>query len=176
MVIAIIGAGMAIIGKILSSIWSEQFQSVNQMDMVQIVKIARERALTDGITYTLEINFDKREVGVRPIDPVKEGGDSLELPYYASTEDEDFENLDDSTEPEWIIKPTAIPTHLKAVLSTAGVPLNGPIVYTHFYPDGSSDPVILHFEGEHKPYFFIPRHASRGILLDSIEMEDEIVP
>ncbi|MES0489928.1 MAG: type II secretion system protein [Leptospirales bacterium] len=175
MVIVIIASGMTIVGNLLNSIWTEEFQSINQLELAQIVKIAREKALNDGVTYTMEFNFDKRRVGVKPIDPAKEGGDSLELPYYASVKEDELET-DESEDSEWIIKPTAIPARLKAVLSTAGIPLQGPIVYIHFYPDGTSDPVILEFEGDKKPYFFIPRHASRGILLESIDMEDEIVP
>ena len=195
-VLVIAGAIMAITFQALSSILDKQINDKTSYEMATLFKYTRDYALGNGKIYTLELDLEKRNMGVREFHPELETEIDSSLQelwenrsQYLYTEEDrkrlgiqikdntstSFENPTDEEDKEdievnWVIEKQSMPANLKKVYSVTGLELKGPLIYVHFYPNGTSDSLIFFYKGQDYPYLFLPRQGSRAVYLKKLRI------
>lgn len=168
-VIAIVGSVMLVLSSLLSDLLNRRLTQNNKVEWTGIFRYARKEAMSKGKLLTLEINMDSREFSLRLYNPVIEAEDSGEQSKSDFLLRPDYsENENSEKEKVFLVPPEELPNGLKEVYSIAGLLQEGPFIYVHFYPDGTSDPVIFHFPNREKPYLFFPSRNFEGMYLKNL--------
>jgi len=168
-VIAIIGSIMTLGLKLLQSLWQKQSTGVTSLEFIQVLNLGREKALAEGKRYCLTINIDKRTMELDLYDPARERitADFEQALKYDTGEKEKPK----TSEPMFR---SNLPADFEGFHSTSGIKLTAPVIFIHFYPDGTSDSFIVKYKNRQKPYWYIPRNAGNGVYLSDIkDIENE---
>ncbi len=186
-VMTIVGSLMALTYQLLQSVWSSEFSSTTSAEVRQLFPFAKSKALDTGKIISLEIDFTERTMGLMYYLPTHETAqedtlqellqDNIDSSYrlkkFAKSREEQEENQDDSinsNQPEWLVEPTSLPSNLIALYSGSGFLLSSKKVYIHFYPNGTSDSIILEFDqAQENRFLYIPRSNLAPQYLDSLD-------
>lgn len=162
-VIVIIGSMMTVGYQLLKTFLTEKMGG-GEYSLNGLVKHAREKALSKGQTLTLEFNLEERKISLNVYDPAREG--SHESALYslkgrierATFEEENDENIE--FQPEYLLEPRDFPAEIEKIYSISGLVLEGPSVYVHMYPNGTSDSIFLKLKGMNDKLLYIPPDTS----------------
>lgn len=176
-VIAIIGSIMTLGLKLLQSLWQTQANGITSLEFIQLVNLGREKALAEGRLFTLTINEDKKTMELSLFDPEKE----RILPEYEMMKKYDDtpadqknsgenagENSEEKEKSSGVLFRANLPPEIEQFYSTSGIQLTAPLIYLHFYPDGTADSIIIKYRNRKKPFHFIPRNGGNGVYLSEI--------
>ena len=163
-VIVIAGAVLTFGYQMLQTLWSGSMTPAAPLQFEGVFKTAREFSMSHGDTITLEINLDAKTAGLRKYDHLLEIEADTTLNFlYAGRENRTsrFRVKPEKTEeekpqPDWIQKHKALPGEIEGIYSVSGMRLKGPVILIHFYPNGTSDSVIIHFS-ESEKFLYLPR-------------------
>lgn len=161
-VITIIGSVLTLVYQMINSLLVSEAEGISSMGLSTITTNAREYALMNGEIVTLEFNQEERTMSLRTHLRQLESHFETEL-----SRDEIKEQYAD--EIEWLFEDIDFPSDLKSFYSISGIKLTTPYIFMHFYPNGSSDSIILFFEGREKPYYYIPRFDANGIYFTELK-------
>ncbi len=164
-VIAIIGSIFSLTYQLTKSFIQSEVGAISSMEISTLASHSREKAMSQGETLTLELNLDKRTMGLRKYDPMLET--TGEKPIWKT----DDKNRDEEEEQAWIFEDIDFPADLTGFYSVSGLELEGPYIYFHFYPNGTSDSIIFYYEGREQPYYYISRYNTPGIYLDNVQWQ-----
>lgn len=145
---------------LLKSLWQKQANGITSLEMIQLIDLAREKSLSKGIIFTLIINIDKKNMELTEFDPKNE----------QNTSTSDWKNISEKNEEnksKSLFK-SNLPSEIEEFYSTTGLKLSSPLIYMHFYPDGTADPIIIKYKEREKPFHFIPRNGGRGVFISDI--------
>jgi len=157
-VIAIVGSVMLVLSSLLSDLLNRRFTESEKTEITGVFSYGKKEAMRTGSILTMEINLEKKEFGIKKFSREKEvrnlpdtmNKEFLLRPQGNSRQDEEEQ------EEAYLLKGKKMPEDLEAVLGVSGNKESGPFVYIHFYPDGTSDPVIFYFPAKEKPYLYVP--------------------
>jgi len=146
--------------KLLKSLWQKQSNSVTSLEFIQVINLARQKALSEGRVLTLVLNKDKNimELSNYNVNDERISSDS-------ELQKKETENKNNSKN---TLFRSNLPPEIEDIYSASGIKLNNPVIFIHFYPDGTSDSFILKYSNRTKPYFFIPRNGGSGAYLSEI--------
>lgn len=169
-VIAIVGSIMAMGLKLLNSFWLKQSTGITSLEMMQLLEKAREKSLSTGMTYSLALNMEKKVMEMQVYDPEWESKESG-LESVISDEEDD----EKKKKPEVIFK-SNIPADIEELYTVSGIKLESPIVFLHFYPNGTGDAIIIKYKNREKPFYYLPHNGTQGVYftdLMSINYDDK---
>lgn len=185
-VIVIIGSMMTLGYQVLKSVLRQQYGQKSPLQLESLFKQAREQAMSQNQTLTLHLNRDSNTMGLAIFDPQHENSEDKALAELAIKKDRhkalrekmNEQQLEDDKEeqltPDWLMGPEKLPPDLTTLYSTSGLELTAYIIYVHFYPDGSADPLILHFEDRTPPYMIVPRQNLPVVYTDNLAIDRAI--
>ena len=184
-VIALLGAMMTLAYQMLQSVWAEKFSSNKPLQIKQLLNFGRLKSLDTGSTLTLVLNFEERKMGIHYYKPELEAEQDEAIESLSKTnsqlsyriqkllqQKQDRSNLlkEKKIEIEWLVEPTNLPTTLLKVYSVGGSEIKNKKVYIHFYPNGTSDSVILEFnEAVAQKYLYLPRYNIPFVYIQSLD-------
>jgi len=146
---------------LLNSLWQKQRTGVTSLEMIQLINLAREKSLAKGAIYSLMINKEKKNMELALFNPEDERLASGIGDMKTS------ENPDKKKKSEVLFR-SNIPPDIEDFYSTSGIKLSAPVLFLHFYPDGTSDSFIIKYNNRDKPWHFIPRNGGHGVFLTDI--------
>ena len=170
--------------QMLQSIWAEKFSANQPLQIKQLLNFGRLKALDIGTTLTLVIDFTNRKMGIRyyQVDLEFEQDEALEsIARKASQNSYRLQKLleqksqredklkEKKNKEEWIAGPDNLPTNLLRAYSVGGNLLSNKKLYIHFYPNGTSDSVILEFDDEKEKYLYLPRYNIPFVYLQKLD-------
>jgi hypothetical protein len=152
--------------KLLNSLWQKQANGITSLEFIQLIDVAREKALAQGNIFTLLINIDKREMELALYNPEKE----RVMPDYEllQSKNDSVSNEKSKVKQNDVLFKSNLPPDIEEFYSVSGIKLTSPIIYLHFYPDGTSDSIIVKYKNRARPYHFIPRNGGKGVFLFEI--------
>ena len=146
--------------KLLKSLWQKQSNSVTSLEFIQVVNLAKQKSLSEGQVLTLLLNKEKN---VMELSNFIADDERLSSESKLKTDESDDKNNAKKT-----IFRSNLPPEIEDLYSASGIKLSNPVIFIHFYPDGTSDSFIVKFKNHEKPYFFIPRNGGSGVYLSEI--------
>lgn len=173
-VIAIVGSVMLVLSSLLSDLLNRRMTQNDKIELTGIFHHARKEAMSRGKILTLEMNMESGKFSLRFFNPdVELEGSQSELnsDFVLRSYSKKEEDLNKS-EKVYLVKPQNLPNGMKAIYNIAGEKEAGPLVFIHFYPDGTSDSVLLYFPNKDKPYLFIPSRNFDPIYLKNLSDSD----
>lgn len=176
-VIAIVGSILAIGMQLLGTVKLAQTETAGRLLLEKLFEDGRESSLRTGITYSMVLNLDNKTMGLRKFEADTEQNLDTEVSnmwikqeQQALIEQETEEKNESKKEVSWIVSPVDLPADLESVYSLAGLPLTGPFIYMHFYPNGTSDSLIFYFKDRAKPYLVVPSHNLPAYYLSDLDI------
>ena len=82
---------------------------------------------------------------------------------------EENTDIDEAKKSQQPLFRSNLPPDIEEFYSASGIKLTSPLIFLHFYPDGTSDSIIIKYKDRPKPYHFIPRNGGKGVFLADIE-------
>lgn len=177
-VLAIIGSVMALGLQVLRSFWKKESTGVTPLEFVQLLNLAREKSISKGGILSLSINLEKKSMELKEYDPASESM-APAFPENPARQSQ-IENQDQGNEADQTGKKPAkkkeplfrgnLPSEIDEFYAPSGIKLPGPILYLHFYPDGTEDAIIIKYKNREKPFQFIPRNGGQGTFMSDLNM------
>ncbi len=194
-VVVLSGAIMGLGYQLLQSFVSSSFSENTALQIKQLFRFGRAKAIETGSILSLSIDLKEREMGLRYYDPKLEYEQDATIESLAHEKAQDSyrfkrilekkEELKDSKEAdaeidgedivpdEWILGPSSLPSDLKTLYSVSGIKLSNSKTYIHFYPNGTSDSLIIEFDNDLNKYLYLPRYNLPSVYLKNIDFEEE---
>ena len=178
MIVMVIGSAMLLLAyNLLTTFLKDRTSGSQDIAFEGYFLDARRLALIDGKTLTLEINYATKEFGLRLYEPkLEKAGDSAlkqltEIKNFQKRNSgiEDTPTGEEAVKPQWIHPPRKIPKVLTKVFSVSGLELTGPLIFIHFYPNGTSDSLILQFGEKGDNFLYIPRYNIPPVYLSEMK-------
>jgi len=175
-VITILGAAFTVSYQLLKSFFSEQLESVNDLDIIQMIDYGREHAISTGETLTLQINTEKNTMGLMVFNPSLETKteENLKMTLTDILSDNGDEDTEEKT--EWILSPKNLGSGIQAFYSINGIRLSGETINSHIYPNGTADPLIIEYDRNDNPFLLIPRNYQSSRLISRESFEINLLP
>ncbi len=158
-VIAIVGSVMLVLSSLLSDLLNRRFTESEKTEITGVFSYGKKEAMRTGSILTMEINMEKKEFGIKKFSRDKEIRnlpDTMNKEFLLRPQGNSSRQNEEEQEEAYLLQGKKMPEDLEAILSVSGNKESGPFVYIHFYPDGTSDPVIFHFPAKEKPYLYVP--------------------
>lgn len=166
-VLAVIGTLMMILYKVIDAILSRKLSQNASLSLDGLFRSGRELAIRDGQTLTLEINTEQQTIGLRNFIP--ELDRNIQDPEQDLEIEEQQEELREKI--NWFTGPGQLPSEITAFFSTGGLEISGPLIYIQFYPNGTSDGMVLELASG--GYLFLPRQNVPARKLRNLSIDRE---
>ena len=151
--------------QMLGTFMSEKLSTTGNISLESLFKSGRERALATGQILSLHIDLENEKMGLMDFDPRFESGSDPALTALTEIQrrkragvKEENQAKDDEKEPKWHFSMRSFPIGIQKLYSPSGLELQGPVVYVHFYPDGTSDSLIFELSREDNRFLYLPRY------------------
>ncbi|MDH5716564.1 MAG: prepilin-type N-terminal cleavage/methylation domain-containing protein [Spirochaetia bacterium] len=178
-VIAIIGSLLFLTYQLLTGIWRDKFTGDSGLQIEGLFEKGREYAFANGKTLVLEINLEKEEMSLREKKEMEKGpsqiySEKFTDDYRKNQSDKEEDNEEgEENETKWLIEPVNIPDDISDIYSVSGLKLIGPVIHLYFYPNGTTDSVIIQFNRTVNQYMYIPRHNTTPVYIDNLDFQEE---
>ena len=179
MVVLVIAGAILTFGfQILQTLGAGNLTPAAPMQFEGTFKMAREYAMSRGETLTFELNLDSQQAGLRKYDHRLENEADTTLNFlfqgreskmYKFRNENRMQASEEDAQPEWITRPQNLPGTITNIYSVSGMKLKGPVIYAHFYPNGTSDSLILQLDEEEK-YLYLPRQNIPARFLHDLKL------
>ncbi len=175
MIIGLVGIASAITFNLLKSILSSKLSVNTSLEITQIFTHGRHKAMAEGKTITFIIDRGNQKMGLKYYNPSFERAEDEELDRLAQTKAQDSYRLreliekineqDDSKDKDkkeekekWIVENANLPNNIQGIYSLSGLKITNRVLYIHFYPNGTSDGIIIEFENKKNKYLYLSRY------------------
>ena len=143
---------MTIVYRVIDTVLSRKLSQNASLSLDGLFRSARERAISGGNTLTLELNLEQKTIGLRKYQEV------IDRMASKTTEEEqeydpEYEEIRENI--VWITGPGQLPGDIEKFYSTGGIEMTGPIINIQFYPNGTSDGLVIKLNTG--GYLFLPR-------------------
>lgn len=160
---------MTVVYRVIDTVLSRKLSQNAALSLDGLFRSGRERAISGGETLTLELNLEQESIGLRKY---KE-----EIDRKTPAAEEELEEFDPEYEEirenlVWITGPGQLPGDIEAFYSTGGIEMTGPLINIQFYPNGTSDGIVLKLSTG--GFLFLPRQNVPARKIDKLFVaEDE---
>jgi len=178
-VIAILGTLFFVVYQLLTGIWTEDMSGGSSLKLEGLFKRGREKAFSEGKHLILELNLEKKKMGLREKSETEHkmgqifAEENPELIEEEIPEEDLSEEEREEKKAKWVVEPVNMPDDIVDIYSVSGLKLEAPVLFIHFYPNGTTDSVIFHLSSTEKPYLFIPRYNTSPVYLGSLDFHEE---
>ena len=174
-VIIIISTLFSLLYELMKSI---QPAGVSNLDLRQLLDIGRKKAANNGKIISLHFNLVEKQITMTEYNPETESLKDNIFKSASENYDKNFTERAGTQEPadenekkeneNILSQPLDMPGNIDSFLSVTGVEFKEGVINFHFYPNGTSDSMIIKFHNEKNKYMLIPRFDTGVVFFSNL--------